>query len=80
MPLSTTILERAPEGGGRSVTSGGYGSPVSSCPALQPLQHQRQPEGNTEIDHIDAGSRLLNLRDDVLPSWFLAPILRQVLD
>jgi hypothetical protein len=34
----------------RSVTGGGFGSPASSCLALQPLQHQRQPEGD-KVEH-----------------------------
>jgi hypothetical protein len=43
---------------------------------LQALQHQRC---DTEIDHVNTGSRLRNLRGDVPPSWIIAVIFRQSL-
>jgi hypothetical protein len=41
---------------------------ASLRPAFQALQHQRQPERDAEVDHVDTGGRLFELRGDVSPS------------
>jgi hypothetical protein len=40
---------------------------ASLRPAFQALQHQRQPERDAEVDHVDTGGRLFELRGDVSP-------------